>query len=93
MAKDVNLMAEIDLLGEKLLAAKRSITRQFIGQEDSVELALTTLLCGGHALLMSAWFGQNQAGGNLGRRDGPTGQPGPVHPRFEALRYPRIRNT
>jgi MoxR-like ATPase len=52
MAKDVNLMAEIDLLGEKLVAAKRSITRQFIGQENSVELALTTLICGGHALLV-----------------------------------------
>ena len=52
MAEDVNLMAEIDLLGEKLVAAKRSITRQFIGQEDSVELALATLLCGGHALLV-----------------------------------------
>jgi MoxR-like ATPase len=52
MAKDVNLMAEIDLLGEKLVVAKRSVTRQFIGQEDSVELALTTLLCGGHALLV-----------------------------------------
>ena len=52
MAKDVNLMAEIDLLGERLVAAKRSITRQFIGQENSVELALTTLICGGHALLV-----------------------------------------
>ena len=52
MTDHANLLAEIDLLGEKLAQAKASITRQFIGQEDSVELALATLLCGGHALLV-----------------------------------------
>mgnify|MGYP006222703539 FL=1 len=52
MTDHANLLAEIDLLGEKLAQAKASITRQFIGQEESVELALSTLLCGGHALLV-----------------------------------------
>ena len=52
MGNTANLATEIDLLGSKLAQAKASISRQFIGQEESVTLALTTLLCGGHALVV-----------------------------------------
>jgi MoxR-like ATPase len=46
------LVAEIEALGEKLAQAKASITRRFIGQPRVVELVLTSLLCGGHGLLI-----------------------------------------
>ncbi len=47
-----NLVAEIEALGEKLTAAKASIGQRIIGQETVVDLALTTLLSGGHGLLV-----------------------------------------
>ncbi len=47
-----NLVAVIETLGEKLAAAKASITNRFIGQEGVVDLALSALLCGGHGLLI-----------------------------------------
>jgi MoxR-like ATPase len=43
---------QIEALGEKLGQAKASINRRFIGQERVVDLTLTALLCGGHALLV-----------------------------------------
>ncbi|WP_066701958.1 AAA family ATPase [Celeribacter ethanolicus] len=46
------LAAEIDALGAKLAEAKASITRRFIGQETVVDLVLSSMLCGGHALLL-----------------------------------------
>lgn len=46
------LVAEIARLGEKLAEAKSSINRRFIGQEKVVELVLSSMLCGGHALLV-----------------------------------------
>lgn len=49
-AKD--LVADIEAVEEKLAEAKRSIMRRFIGQEEVVDLTLTALLCGGHALLV-----------------------------------------
>ena len=47
-----DLAQDIETLGEKLGAAKASITNRFIGQERVVELTLTALLCGGHGLLI-----------------------------------------
>jgi MoxR-like ATPase len=47
-----NLAAEISALGDKLGAARRSIAKRIIGQETVVDLALTTLLSGGHGLLV-----------------------------------------
>ncbi|WP_299787387.1 MoxR family ATPase [uncultured Marivita sp.] len=47
-----DLVAEIEALEEKLAQAKTAITRRFIGQERVVELTLTSLLCGGHGLLI-----------------------------------------
>ena len=47
-----DLVAEIEALGDKLEKARASITRRFIGQERVVDLTLTALLCGGHALLI-----------------------------------------
>ncbi|WP_293576098.1 MoxR family ATPase [Phaeobacter sp.] len=47
-----DLLAEIEALEQKLSEAKASITRRFIGQERVVDLTLSTLLCGGHGLLI-----------------------------------------
>lgn len=52
MPETENLVAEIEHLSEKLAAAKASLTQKFIGQERVVDLALSALLCGGHALLV-----------------------------------------
>ena len=52
MTDGADLVAEIEALEEKLTQAKASITRRFIGQEQVVDLALSALLCGGHALLV-----------------------------------------
>lgn len=47
-----DLVVEIEKLGGKLAEAKASINQRFIGQEQVVELVLSSLLCGGHALLV-----------------------------------------
>ncbi|WP_208354067.1 AAA family ATPase [Pseudaestuariivita rosea] len=52
MAETEALVAEIDALGAKLGQAKASITNRFIGQERVVDLTLTSLICGGHGLLI-----------------------------------------
>ena len=52
MSEPADLVAEIERLETKLKEAKSSITRRFIGQERVVDLTLTALLCGGHALLI-----------------------------------------
>lgn len=46
------LVADIEALGERLHAARTSINARFIGQERVVELVLSSMLCGGHALLV-----------------------------------------
>jgi len=46
------ILDEIDALGGKLAQARDSITRRFIGQTRVVDLVLSTLLCGGHGLLI-----------------------------------------
>ncbi|MEM8728692.1 MAG: MoxR family ATPase [Pseudomonadota bacterium] len=52
MSDQTDLVAEIETVEAKLAEAKSSITRRFIGQEDVVNLSLTAILCGGHALLI-----------------------------------------
>lgn len=52
MTDDANLVAEIETLEAKLAEARASITRRFIGQERVVDLTLSALLCGGHAVLV-----------------------------------------
>ena len=52
MAAGEDLVAEIEALEDKLAQAKTAITRRFIGQERVVDLTLTSLLCGGHGLLI-----------------------------------------
>jgi MoxR-like ATPase len=49
---DDTLVAEIEALEDRLALARASIARRFIGQERVVDLTLTALLCGGHALLI-----------------------------------------
>jgi len=52
MADDRNLVKEIETLEQKLSKAKTAITKRFIGQQQVVDLSLSALLCGGHALLI-----------------------------------------
>ncbi|WP_166418893.1 AAA family ATPase [Cochlodiniinecator piscidefendens] len=52
MTNAENLVQDIETLGERLAVAKQSITKRFIGQERVVDLTLSALLCGGHALLI-----------------------------------------
>ncbi|MFZ7090868.1 AAA family ATPase [Primorskyibacter sp. 2E233] len=52
MAQAEDLVADIEALEVRLAEAKRSITSRFIGQERVVDLTLSALLCGGHALLI-----------------------------------------
>lgn len=47
-----DLVPQIEALGEKLAQARNSIAKRFIGQDDVVDLTLSALLCGGHALLI-----------------------------------------
>jgi MoxR-like ATPase len=47
-----DLVSQIEELGLKLAKAKASVTREFIGQEQVVDLVFSALLCGGHALLV-----------------------------------------
>lgn len=51
-AGDVALVAEIEALGTRLAEARGSVSRRFIGQERVVDLVLSSILCGGHALLV-----------------------------------------
>ncbi|VDC27120.1 AAA family ATPase [Pseudogemmobacter humi] len=67
-AGDTALVAEIEGLGERLAAARASIERRFIGQEKVVELVLSALLCGGHALLVGLpGLGKTRLVDTLGR--------------------------
>ncbi|WP_371061011.1 AAA family ATPase [Rhodosalinus sp. 5P4] len=52
MAEDADLIAGIESLESRIAEARDSITRRFIGQERVVDLTLSALLCGGHALLI-----------------------------------------
>lgn len=52
MADSPELVDQIEALGEKLGAAKASITQRFIGQELVVDLVLSAILCSGHGLLV-----------------------------------------
>ncbi|MBL4811409.1 MAG: AAA family ATPase, partial [Rhodobacteraceae bacterium] len=52
MTQAPDLVEDIENLSEKLLQARSSIARRFIGQEKVVDLNLVTLICGGHALLV-----------------------------------------
>lgn len=52
MSKPKDIVAEIEVLGETLGKARSSIAEVFIGQPRVVDLVLSTLLCGGHGLLV-----------------------------------------
>ncbi|KAG1649339.1 hypothetical protein GQR58_029116 [Nymphon striatum] len=52
MADAQELVKEIETLAEKLNAARASIGKKIIGQQDVVDLSLVAMLSGGHALLM-----------------------------------------
>jgi len=46
------LLKEIETLGQQLMSAKTEIARRIIGQQTVVDLTLSALLAGGHALLI-----------------------------------------
>ncbi len=52
MTNATDLVADIEALGGKLALARASIAKRFIGQERVVDLTLTALICGGHAVLI-----------------------------------------
>lgn len=52
MAETEDLVDEIETLGAKLAEARDSIGKRFIGQPKVVDLVLSTILCGGHGLLI-----------------------------------------
>ena len=52
MAAPADLVVEIEKLSEKLVLARDSISKRFIGQERVVSLTLAALVAGGHALLV-----------------------------------------
>ncbi|MEO9864920.1 MAG: MoxR family ATPase [Yoonia sp.] len=52
MTNATDLVADIETLGGKLAEARASIAKRFIGQDAVVDLTLTALICGGHAVLV-----------------------------------------
>ncbi|MDF0603395.1 AAA family ATPase [Psychromarinibacter sp. C21-152] len=52
MADDENLVEEIEALSAKMIEAEASISKRFIGQKKVIDLVLSTLVCGGHGLLI-----------------------------------------
>lgn len=52
MANNADLVVQIENLGAKLAEARTSIAARFIGQQRVVDLTLTALICGGHAVLI-----------------------------------------
>ncbi len=52
MTDSARLVAEIEALENRLAAARSVIARRFFGRKRVVDLTLTALLCGGHALLV-----------------------------------------
>ncbi len=52
MANNADLVVQIENLGAKLAEARSSISARFIGQPRVVDLTLTALICGGHAVLI-----------------------------------------
>ena len=52
MANNADLVVQIENLGAKLAEARTSIGARFIGQPRVVDLTLSALICGGHAVLI-----------------------------------------
>lgn len=52
MTNPEDLVSDIEQLAETLGRARSSIANRFIGQDRVVELVMSTLLCGGHGLLV-----------------------------------------
>jgi MoxR-like ATPase len=52
MSDTSQMVAEIESLAEKLQTARAAINQRFIGQDQVVAHVLTTILCGGHGLLV-----------------------------------------
>ncbi len=71
MDKPEDLTGDIEALGAKLDRARRMIARAIIGQDEVVELTLSALLAGGHALLIGLpGLGKTRLVETLGRVTG-----------------------
>src|SRR6185436_18332131 len=46
------LLGEIEQMGDRLVRVRRSIGQVIYGQKDVIDLTLTTLMAGGHLLLV-----------------------------------------
>ena len=51
---DKSALEDLERTGERLVRVREAINRIIFGQEKVVELALTAILSGGHALLVGA---------------------------------------
>lgn len=54
MAEADNLVQEIEATGAQLASASEEVAARVIGQKDVIDLTMTALLSGGHALLVGA---------------------------------------
>jgi len=73
MSDPENLVGEIEALGAKMVEAEASISKRFIGQKKVIDLVLSTLVCGGHGLLIGLpGLGKTRLVETLGRQ--------PTHP-------------
>ena len=52
MTVEDNFASELSAISDRLTDAKKSIEGRFLGQEQVVDLVLSSILCGGHALLV-----------------------------------------
>ncbi|MFN0113750.1 MAG: AAA family ATPase [Paracoccaceae bacterium] len=52
MSDATALLAEIESLSTRLMAARAEVGRRFIGQEAVIDLSLAALICGGHGLVL-----------------------------------------
>ena len=46
------VISDIERTAERFAAARQAVARSIFGQDEVVDLTLTTILCGGHALLV-----------------------------------------
>ncbi|MFN0193327.1 MAG: AAA family ATPase [Aestuariivirga sp.] len=51
---DAHIVAELDATGERLERVRKAMGEVIFGQEDVVDLTITAILAGGHALLVGA---------------------------------------
>jgi MoxR-like ATPase len=51
---DKNIVKDLERMGERMVKVREAMGKVIFGQQDVIELALTAILAGGHALLVGA---------------------------------------